>query len=76
MISTTGRMPVMDMPRATPMKPFSQMGVASTRPGNLLGQADVGLEHAAIGVDVLAHEDDRRDRSAIASSRAALTASR
>ena len=47
------------MPRATPVKPFSQMGVVKTRLAVLLGEARVGLEHAAVGVDVLAHEEDR-----------------
>jgi len=31
MISTTGRRPVRLMPRATPKKPFSQIGVLRTR---------------------------------------------
>ena len=37
MISTTGRSPVTDMPIATPMNVFSQIGVFTMRPGNFSG---------------------------------------
>ena len=44
MISTIGRSPVTDIPSATPMNPFSQIGVFVTRPGNRSGSPSFVLK--------------------------------
>ena len=67
--------PVMDMPRATPMKPFSQMGVASTRPGNLSGSPMLVL-NTPPSASTSSPMSRTAGRPAISSSSAALMASR
>ena len=76
MISTIGRIPTRLIPSATPTNPFSQIGVVRTRAGpKLLDEPGVGLEDAAVGADVLAQQRTAGS-AAIASSSAALIASR
>ena len=60
MISTTGRMPDQAHAEGDAEEPvLADRRVADALEPVLLGQPDVGLEHAAVGADVLAHEQDR-----------------
>jgi hypothetical protein len=75
MISTTGRRPVTAMPRATPRKPFSQIGVLITRPGNASGRPAFVLKTPP-AAPTSSPMKYTLESAASASASAALTASR
>ncbi len=75
MNSTIGRMPMTAMPRATPVKPFSQMGVLRTRSPYFSARPALVLKTPP---SLATSSPMRRTAgsAAIASSMAALIASR
>jgi hypothetical protein len=75
MNSTMGRMPMTAMPRATPVKPFSQMGVLMTRPPCLSARPALVLKTPP-SLATSSPMKTTAASSASASSMAALTASR